>query len=188
METSLLKFKMMSKMKKKKTNKMIPKSYFVYNNIGIIRTPYTKEAPYQPVTDDEGIFKLIIDEKYKDGLKLLETFNYIYVIFSLDKIQIRKNENIIRPPWAKDMEVGVFASRSPNRPNPIGISIVKIKKIINNVIEISGIDAFDGTPIIDIKPYLKDLDAKPDANFGWVDETGDESHLLLHIKGVPHKH
>ncbi len=106
----------------------------------------------------------------------------------MDKIQVKSNQNILQPPWAPEMEIGVFASRSPNRPNPIGLSIVKIKKIINNIIYISGIDAFDGTPVLDIKPYLKDLDAKCDANYGWVDETGDENHLALHIKGIPHKH
>jgi tRNA-Thr(GGU) m(6)t(6)A37 methyltransferase TsaA len=166
----------------------IPKSYHVYNNIGIIRTPYTDNAPYQPVVDDKGDFKLVIDQKFANGLKLIETFKYIYVIYALDKISIQTKELTLRPPWAPQMEIGVFASRSPNRPNPIGLSIVKILKIINNTIYISGIDAFDGSPIIDIKPYLNKLDAKPDANYGWVSETGDENHLALHIKGVPHKH
>jgi len=167
---------------------MLPKSFHVYNSIGIIRTPYTDSAPYQPIADDQGLFKLIIDPKYSEALLLLESFTYIYVIFSLDKVKIAIGKNIINPPWASGMNIGVFASRSPNRPNPIGISIVKIHKIIDNTILISGIDAFDGSPILDIKPYLKDLDAKCDANYGWVNSTGDENHLALHIKGIPHKH
>jgi len=166
----------------------IPKTYHVYNSIGILRTPYHDKAPYQPVVNDTGEFKIILDEKYIEGLKLLETFKYIYVLFSLDKIQVRDNSTTLRPPWTPQMEIGVFASRSPHRPNPIGLSVVQIKKIAKNVIYISGIDAFDGSPVLDIKPYLNLLDAKPDANFGWVSETGDENHLTLHIKGIPHSH
>ena len=167
---------------------VISKSYHVFHSIGVIRTPYKDSAPYQPVQMDEGDFKLVLESQYADGLKLLNTFNYIYVIYALDKLVVKNNQMVIRPPWAPEMSIGVFASRSPDRPNPIGISIVQIKKIRQNIIYISGIDAFDGTPIIDIKPYLDLLDAKKDANFGWVNQTGDENHLALHIKGIPHKH
>ena len=165
-----------------------PKSYHVFQSIGVIRTPYKDTAPYQPVQTDEGGFKLELHPQYTEGLHLLDTFNYIYVIYALDKIVVKTNRMLVKPPWAPEMSIGVFASRSPDRPNPIGISIVQIKKIRQNIIYISGIDAFDGTPIIDIKPYLDLLDAKKDANFGWVNETGDEKHLALHIKGIPHKH
>ncbi len=166
----------------------VPKSYHVYNSIGILRTPYISSAPYQPVTDDKGEFKVILDEKFSSGLHLLDTFSYIYIIYALDKVSVQDRSTTLRPPWAPQMEIGVFSSRSPNRPNPIGISVVKIKRIVKNIIYISGIDAFDGSPVLDIKPYLNILDAKPDANFGWVSETGDENHLALHIKGIPHKH
>ena len=167
---------------------VISKSYHVFHSIGVIRTPYKNSAPYQPVQTDEGDFKLVLNSQYTDGLKLLNTFNYIYVIYALDKLVVKNNRILIRPPWAPEMSIGVFASRSPDRPNPIGISIVQIKKIRQNIIYTSGIDAFDGTPILDVKPYLDLLDAKKDANFGWVNETGDENHLTLHIKGIPHKH
>ncbi len=165
-----------------------PKSYHVFNSIGVIRTPYKDVAPYQSIQTDEGDFRLVLNKQFAEGLHLLNTFNYIYVIYALDQIKLRTSRMLISPPWVPDMSIGVFASRSPNRPNPIGISVVKIKKIRQNIIHISGIDAFDGTPILDIKPYLDLLDAKKDANFGWANQTGDENHLALHIKGVPHKH
>ncbi len=166
----------------------LTKSYHVFQSIGIIRTPYNDSAPYQPLQADEGDFRLILDKQYIEGLHLLDTFKYIYVIYALDKVVVKNHNMLMRPPWAPEMSIGVFAGRSPNRPNPIGISIVQIKKIWKNIIYISGIDAFDGTPILDIKPYLDLLDAKKDANFGWVNQTGDENHLALHIKGIPHKH
>ena len=86
------------------------------------------------------------------------------------------------------MEVGLFASRSPVRPNPIGLSIVRLKRIEGNVVYTSGLDVFDGTPLLDIKPYIKGLDSKDDANYGWIKELDDKDHLLLHIKGIPHEY
>jgi len=166
----------------------LPQSYHVYNSIGIIRTPYKDAAPYQPVAHPAGEFKIILDKKYTEALKSLDTFNYMYVLFALDKIKTRTNQMLINPPWAPQFRIGVFASRSPQRPNPIGLSVVKIIKIVQNIIYIESIDAFDGSPVLDIKPYLQLLDSKTDANFGWVEETGDENHLALHIKGIPHKH
>lgn len=162
-------------------------NYIVLNSIGIIQSPYIKTAPYQPLQKDDGEFILILDQEYHKGLKRLDSFKYIYVIYYLDKA-IRSKDLEISPPWANNQQVGVFASRSPNRPNPIGLSVVKIKKIVKNKIYISGIDAFNGTPILDIKPYLDKLDAKTDANFGWVKSTDNTEHLNLHIKGVPHSH
>ncbi len=165
----------------------LPDNYFVFNSIGIIHSPYKNKAPNQSQINDQGEFKIILNKKYSEGLKLLNTFTYIYVIYYLDKV-IRNNKMVISPPWANQQKVGIFASRSPNRPNPIGISVVKIKEIIDNIIYISGIDAFDGTPLLDIKPYIDKLDAKPDANYGWVEKEDNENHLALHLQGVPHKH
>ncbi|MCD6454814.1 MAG: tRNA (N6-threonylcarbamoyladenosine(37)-N6)-methyltransferase TrmO [Candidatus Aminicenantes bacterium] len=151
--------------------------------IGIIKTPYKRKAPYQPVQEEEEFYLEIFPE-YMDGLKELETFRYIYVIFYMDRAKGPKL--IVEPPWAGGIKVGLFASRSPNRPNPIGISVVKVKKIAKNRVYISSMDALDGTPLIDIKPYIKHLDSKDDANLGWVENIEDKEHLILHLKGIPH--
>jgi tRNA-Thr(GGU) m(6)t(6)A37 methyltransferase TsaA len=158
---------------------------FKLKQIGVIRTPYTDNAPYQPVDKDEGDFRIVIDSQYVGGLYKLVKFRYIYVIYFIHRIK-QKPSIVVSPPWTGGMKVGVFASRSPVRPNPIGISIVCIKQIVNNQIFTSGLDVFDGTPLLDIKPYIKDLDAKSDANYGWLEEMDDHEHLLLHIKGIPH--
>jgi len=139
------------------------------NSIGIIQTPYNDKAPRQPIADADGTFALILNAEYSKALKQLDSFKYIYVIYFLDKA-LWPNELELSKPLKNQQKIGLFASRSPNRPNPIGLSVVKIKKIEKNVIYISGIDAFNGTPLLDIKPYIKKLDAKPDANNGWIDE------------------
>ncbi len=159
---------------------------FKFKQIGIIRTPYVYSAPYQPVDEDKGDFCIVLDPKYREGLLKLKSFRYIYVIYYIDRLK-RNISMVVNPPWAGGVEVGLFASRSPVRPNPIGISVVRIKKIIGNEILTSGLDVFDNTPLLDLKPYIKDLDSKDDANYGWVDSLDkDKKHLLLHIKGIAH--
>jgi len=156
-----------------------------FQSIGIIHTPYREKAPYQPVESDEGTFSLEINPDYEAGLKDLDAFTYIYVLYFIDRLS-EKVRMDVAPFWAGEIEVGLFASRSPLRPNPIGLSIVRILKVERNIITTSGLDVFDGTPLLDIKPYIKDLDSKTDANYGWVDKTGDMRHLALHILGIPH--
>ena len=158
---------------------------FALEQIGIIRTPYLKNAPYQPLDTDEQGFRLEISGKYVQGLKDLDKFNYIYVLFWADRVT-GQAENLMSPPWADGRKVGIFSSRSPARPNPIGLSIVRVNEIIANKIYTSGLDVFDKTPLLDIKPYIKDLDNKDDANYGWIGEMDDMEHLSLHIRGVPH--
>ncbi len=157
----------------------------IIHPIGVIHTPYETSAPYQPVAQDEGEFRLCLDPRYAAGLQDLDRFRYIYVIYLLDRVK-RVPSMVLSPPWTPGKWVGLFASRSPARPNPLGLSIVEIKAIEDNEIFTSGLDVFDGTPLLDIKPYIKGLDTKDDANQGWLDDLEDRDHLLLHIQGIPH--
>jgi len=159
---------------------------FKLKKIGVIKTPYMDNAPYQPVEEDKGKFCIVFDDKYVEGLAKLEKFRYIYVIYYLDRAR-EETSMIVNPAWVDNVEVGVFASRSPDRPNPIGLSVVRIKEITDNKIFTSGLDVFDNTPLLDIKPYVKDLDSKKDSNYGWIEDLkGKMEHLFLHIKGIPH--
>ena len=153
--------------------------------IGVIRTPYTDNAPYQPVADDDGDFRIIVNSQYREGLRDLDRFHYIYVLYFIHRVS-KELSMTVRPSWTPGSEVGVFASRSPVRPNCLGLSIVRIKNITHNEIVTSGLDVFDGTPLLDIKPYIKELDTKSDANYGWLEDLDDRGHLMLHIKGIPH--
>ena len=158
-----------------------------FNSIGIIKTPYLDSAPYQPVDTDDQEFCLQLESEYVAGLKDLDSFTYIYVLYLIDRLNTAPKMEV-SPPWAAGRKVGLFASRSPVRPNPIGLSVVRIKKISGNRVYTTGLDVFDGTPLLDIKPYINDLDSKCDANNGWVQGMDDDGHLALHIQGVPHEH
>ena len=153
--------------------------------IGVIRTPYVDNAPYQPVIDDDGEFRICVDPAYADGLQDLDRFRYIYVIYLVHRVR-KKISMSVSPYWTPGLKVGVFASRSPVRPNRLGLSVVQLKRVEGNEIFTSGLDVFDGTPLLDVKPYIKDLDDKSDANHGWLEDIDDREHLMLHIKGIPH--
>ncbi|MCK5342314.1 MAG: tRNA (N6-threonylcarbamoyladenosine(37)-N6)-methyltransferase TrmO, partial [Candidatus Heimdallarchaeota archaeon] len=146
-----------------------------FTPIGRITTPYINSAPYQQVTDASGDFRITVNEEYLAGLDQLAKFRYIYVIYYLDRLKKRVSMQV-NPSWTPQTQVGVFASRTPARPNPIGISVVQVNQIVGNEIHISGIDVFDGTPVLDIKPYIQDLDAKSDANYGWLEDLPDRDH------------
>jgi len=156
-----------------------------YHPIGVIHTPYQEKAPYQPVESDKGEFYLELLPEYVSGLQDLDTFRYIYVLYHIDRLT-REVSMKIEPLWVGEVEVGLFASRSPLRPNPLGLSVVKLLSVEGNKVMTTGLDVFNGTPLLDIKPYIKDLDSKLDADYGWVEKTGDLRHLALHILGIPH--
>jgi len=138
--------------------------------IGVLHTPFEDRAPFQPgdTNENTGEFWIELDKQYIAGLNKLEFFNYIQVLFYLDR---KANETKLNahPPSLGGKEVGVFASRSPFRPNHIGLSTVKLFEIKENLLYISTIDALNNTPVIDIKPYFLNLDLKEDANTGWRD-------------------
>jgi tRNA-Thr(GGU) m(6)t(6)A37 methyltransferase TsaA len=137
------------------------------NPIGIIHTPYKDDAPFMDYQEKEGDFYIELDKEFKEGLHLLDTLNYCYIIFHIHK-QKKPPRMRIFPPRGEGKEVGMFATRTPNRINPIGLTVAKIKKIEGNMIYTGGLDILDGTPLLDIKPYIRDFDMKEDSNFGWI--------------------
>ena len=145
---------------------------FEVRAIGRIHSPYTFEkgnAPFQSGLKESKKCSIEIFPEHTDRLEDLDSFRYIYVLYWLDHAK-KPVKTKVSPPWVKDKTIGLFASRSPNRINPIGLSVIKIDQIQKNRIFTSNIDAFDKTPVIDIKPYIKDIDMKTDANNGWLDQ------------------
>ena len=125
--------------------------------------------------------KIIFEEEYRnpDALKGLEGFSHLWLIWHFSLNEEKAWSPTVRPPrLGGNKRVGVFATRSPFRPNPLGLSCVKIEKIVceegsGTVIYVTGADLADGTPIYDIKPYLPFTDSHPDAVGGFADEKKD---------------
>lgn len=107
--------------------------------------------------------KIIVAKKYQEGLNDLRQFSHIFVIYFLDKVNKVELTTHPGPPDAVNLpRVGVFASRSQYRPNPIALRLVKLVKVEKNTVEVKGLDAVDNTPVLDIKPYVKGFD-RPDS-------------------------
>ncbi len=141
--------------------------------IGIIHSPYCsiEDMPIQPkgASDVEGY--VIVDEKHIDGLRDIEGFSHIYLLYSFH--EATRTELLVTPFMDKQTR-GVFATRSPLRPNHIGISIVKIKRVEGNKITIEGVDILDQTPLLDIKPYIAKFDTVKDSTSGWLQASNEE--------------
>ena len=138
-----------------------------YRPIGIISSPFKENIgiPRQSVgaSDIKGTVKIF--DEFSEGLKDLDGFSHIVVIFHLHRVT--KWSLKASPPWDCRSH-GVFATRSPYRPNPIGISVVQLESVDNNILHIAGIDMADGSPVLDIKPYIPDLNPTKDIRIGWL--------------------
>jgi tRNA (adenine37-N6)-methyltransferase len=145
------------------------KKTITIKSIGIINTPY-KEPKGMPI---QGKFKrgvtgtARIFPEYKAGLKDIEGFSHVILIYYFNR---SKDERLTGKPFLEDKEHGVFAIRSPHRPNHIGLSIVKLKSVKAGTITFSEVDILDGTPLLDIKPYVKHFDSRDKVKSGWVDK------------------
>jgi tRNA-Thr(GGU) m(6)t(6)A37 methyltransferase TsaA len=136
--------------------------------IGIIHTPYKtkEECPIQGSIKPEGKGQIEVFLEYEEALETIETFSHIILLYIFDKAGEVK---LSRSTFLDYLPHGVFASRHPCRPNGIGFSIVKLVKRNKNILEVSGIDILDNTPLIDIKPYIPRFDYFDNANNGWTE-------------------
>ena len=158
--------------------------------IGEAHTPYEHKAPYQPFPENvsDGVFFIQVKPEFVPGLVGLETFSHILVFAYLDRS--KKAKLRVRPPWTEEQEeYGVFATRSPNRPSPIGLSRTRLQRIEGDRIYTGPLDLFNRTPIVDIKPFIRSLDTADrlteEGNDGWLQGS---DHLELHLLGIPHEH
>lgn len=136
--------------------------------IGIIHSPYaTKEqCPIQPLYAAEATGRVEVFDRYAAGLKDIETFSHIYLLYRFDRAG---EVELVRSTFLDDEPHGVFASRHPCRPNGIGMSIVRLKAREGNILVVEGIDVLDRTPLIDIKPYIPRFDRMETASAGWTE-------------------
>jgi tRNA-Thr(GGU) m(6)t(6)A37 methyltransferase TsaA len=140
---------------------------FILHPIGVIHSPFTEkdQTPIQAARS-AAIGLVEIYPEFVEGLKDIEELSHIYLLYVFHKstgytLQVK--------PFLDDREHGIFATRYPYRPNPIGISTVRLLSRQGNALTIEGVDVLDGTPLLDIKPYVPDFDLRTDVRSGWYE-------------------
>lgn len=142
--------------------------------IGVIRSPYeTPEGmPIQPAGAADTVGEVIVDESLAQGLTDIEGFSHIILLYHFDRSEGYK---LLIKPFMDDASHGVFATRAPRRPNPVGLSVVRLLGREGNVLRIQGVDVLDGTPLLDIKPYVPHFCAPGEIRTGWLEKGGTEA-------------
>jgi len=140
---------------------------FIMHPIGVIHSPFIdkKQTPIQP-TRSQAVGQVEVFPEFAAGLQDLEGFSHIILLYIFHQshgytLQVK--------PFLDDQLHGLFATRYPCRPNPIGLSIVQLSARRENILDIVGVDVLDGTPLLDIKPYVPDFDMRLDTHTGWYE-------------------
>lgn len=140
-----------------------------YDPIGVVHSPYKepKGTPIQPAGAEnmEGTVELL--PEYSEGLIDLDGFSHIILIYHF---HLSKKASLKVKPYMDNELHGVFAMRAPSRPNPVGISVVRLVRIEGNILHIRDVDIVDGTPLLDIKPYVPEFDIRKVEKTGWLEK------------------
>jgi len=138
-----------------------------FRPIGLISTPFTKPAgtPIQPKAAEGVAGSIKIFQEFCPGLQDLEGFSHIILLYHFHLVQ---SFSLLVKPFLDDKERGLFATRAPARPNPIGLSIVRLERIEADTLHVLDVDMLDGTPLLDIKPFVPAFDARDQARIGWL--------------------
>jgi len=140
-----------------------------FKPIGVIHTPFTEPhgMPIQPAGGIGVKGTVEVFEEIRDGLKDLDGFSHIILLYYFHRSQGFK---LTVTPFMDSKKRGLFATRAPNRPNAIGLSVVQLDRIENGVLYIQNVDILDGTPLLDIKPYVPEFDGRPNVQTGWLEQ------------------
>ncbi|HZQ13678.1 MAG TPA: tRNA (N6-threonylcarbamoyladenosine(37)-N6)-methyltransferase TrmO [Pseudolabrys sp.] len=137
--------------------------------IGRIRTPWTqrKDCP-KNAREPDAVCTIELDPAFAEGLKDVETCSHLVVLYWMDRAP---RNLVLQVPGHYGVQHGTFALRSPARPNPIAMSVVKLLRVADRTLSVVGLDCLDGTPLLDIKPYFASTDSVPEAVVGWHRKT-----------------
>lgn len=142
--------------------------------IGVIRSPFKTPdgMPVQPSGSKTVKGTVIVDPEYEEGLEDLDGFSHIILIYYFHK---SRGFSLKVIPFLDDRQRGLFSTRAPGRPNPIGLSVVRLKKISGNILEIKNVDILDGTPLLDIKPLVPEFDHGRKIRTGWLEKAASKA-------------
>lgn len=146
---------------------------FPMREIGVVRSPYREasQVPRGPGAKHEAEGVLEIDRDLEAGLTDIEGFSHLFVIWEFDRsprVELR-GEDLLASPPSDNRQHGVFATRSPRRPNPIGLTVVELLRRDGVELHVRGVDMLDGTPVLDLKPYLSSIPSEK-LRRGWLAE------------------
>ena len=147
-----------------------------FRPIGTVHTPFKSAdgMPVQASRSENAPGTVVIAEDYAEGLEDLDGFSHVVLVCHLHLTRPYKLKVI---PFLDDVPRGLFATRAPSRPNPIAVSVVALEKIEDNTLHIRGVDLIDGTPLLDIKPYIDEFDEPVAMRFGWLEEARKRKRL-----------
>ncbi len=145
----------------------------IYTPIGIIHTTFNRleEMPIQPTSAISGPGVVEIFPEFTDALKDLEGFSHIYLLYHFHKV---RQSQLVVTPFLDSTPHGIFATRAPSRPNPLGLSLVRLIRIDNNLIHVEGVDVLNETPLLDIKPYVPEFEHIHDVRIGWLEQVKEK--------------
>lgn len=151
-------------------------SQLTIETIGSIETPFHEPAgtPIQPSRARGACGTVHIDARFHDALKDLDGFERIWLVYWFHLAPLAR---LTLTPFLDTAERGVFATRAPARPSPIGISVVRLVAIRDGCLEVEGVDVVDGTPLLDVKPYVPEFDCYPDSKAGWFDASRSQRRV-----------
>lgn len=155
------------------TGKSQPKQTTFMKPIGTIHSPFTQleDMPIQPKGAGDVIGTIELEDQYREGLTDLDGFSHIYLLY---EFHMAKRTALTVTPFMDTSPRGVFSTRSPLRPNHIGISIVKLIGVDKNILTVQGIDILNGSPLLDIKPYIAAFDSVQQSRSGWMKGSAEE--------------
>ena len=150
---------------------------FPITSIGVIHTPFEnlEGMPIQPTGAVEVRGTIVINKEYEPGLKDIEGFSHLILLYAF---HWSKGYDLLVEPFLDDQKRGLFATRAPRRPNPIGLSIVRLVERKGPVLTVKDIDVLNGTPLLDIKPYVPAFDVKTVTAVGWLEENQERAVSL----------
>ena len=149
---------------------------FEYNAIGVVHSPFkdAKGTPIQPSRAKDALGTVEVFDEYVEGLDDLDGFSHIILLFHFHRSGPYR---LKVTPFLDTRLRGLFATRAPSRPNPIGLSVVELVGIDGNTLKIRGLDILDETPVLDIKPYIHEFDERSGTRSGWLESAGGQTDV-----------
>ena len=150
-------------------------SEVVYKPIGVVHSPFKvpQDVPIQSVAA-EGVMGIVeVAREYVDGLRDVDGFSHLILIYHC---HLAQDYSLLVRPFLDERLHGVFSTRAPSRPNPVGVSVVRLTRMEKNVLHIQDVDIIDGTPLLDIKPFVPEFDQRKAERIGWLTKNIDKLH------------